>query len=373
MAWNPSDVRKRMNLRLSDGERQTILRNFDPLKSGQLKADGVFEGGGVLGIAFLGALRCCEEIGLRWGELAGTSAGAITAALLAADYTADELEEVLGDLDYTRFISVKANRLILAGDPSDALGGDLPQLLFSLWMTRQMGEYSTQPFHEWITEVLAVKKVRRFADIAAKGHTLKVVASDISGGLMLVLPDSLAFAPYNTDSEVHGGDPAQFEIGRAVRLSMSIPFFFEPGTLADHVIVDGGITSNFPLWIYDSAPGVSPSYPTFGFRLVDQTPLPKVRHALDVLSGLITTIRFAHDRYFLQTKELGRVININLTGLDVTATKFSLTDDDKDDLYARGYEAAKSFFLSTWSWTKHLAARGFGPDGHPLTMSRSGP
>ena len=92
MPWNPRNIRDRRNLRVSEGEKDRILQNFKPLKAAELKADGVFEGGGVLGIAFLGALRCCEEIGLRWDELAGTSAGAITAALLAADYTVDELE-----------------------------------------------------------------------------------------------------------------------------------------------------------------------------------------------------------------------------------------------------------------------------------------
>jgi NTE family protein len=370
--WNPSAVRDRLNLHLSDTERQAILRNFDPLAPGQLKADGVFEGGGVLGIAFLGALRCCDEIGLRWADLAGTSAGAITAALLAANYTLDELDGLLGSLDYMRFISAKTSRLILTGDPSDDLGDDLPRLLFALWTTRQMGEYSTQPFQEWISEVLGAKQVRRFADVEAKGRKLKVVASDISRGLMLVLPDSLALDPYDKDGAVLGEGPAQFEVGRAVRLSMSIPLFFEPGELAGSAIVDGGITSNFPLWIYDAPPGEAPPYPTFGFRLVDKEAVPKVRDAVDVLRGMITTMRFAHDRFFLQAKELGRVINIDLTGVKVTATTFNLTDTDKDTLYARGYQAARDFFLNHWSWTKHLAARGFAPDGRPLTAPRPG-
>src|SRR4051812_43068729 len=116
MPWNPGAVRDRLNLRLSEAERQAILRNFAPLEPGQLRADGIFEGGGVLGIAFLGALRCCADIGLRWADLAGTSAGAITAALLAADYTLDELDGLLGDLDYRQFVSTKTSRLILTGD-----------------------------------------------------------------------------------------------------------------------------------------------------------------------------------------------------------------------------------------------------------------
>jgi hypothetical protein len=62
------------------------------------------------GTAFLGALRCRAEIGLRWVDLAGTSAGAITAALLAADYTIDELDSILGDLDYEQFVARRTSR-----------------------------------------------------------------------------------------------------------------------------------------------------------------------------------------------------------------------------------------------------------------------
>jgi len=60
----------------------------------------VFEGGGVLGLAFLGAARCCAEVGIRWKGLAGTSAGAITASLLAAVEKNDDLERLFAGLDF---------------------------------------------------------------------------------------------------------------------------------------------------------------------------------------------------------------------------------------------------------------------------------
>ena len=52
----------------------------------RLKADAVFEGGGVRGIAFLGAIQAMEEENVRWQRLAGTSAGAVIAALLASGF-----------------------------------------------------------------------------------------------------------------------------------------------------------------------------------------------------------------------------------------------------------------------------------------------
>ena len=58
--------------------------------------DLVFEGGGLKGIGLVGAYSVLEERGYRPQNVAGASAGAIVAALVAAGYTAVELREVLG-------------------------------------------------------------------------------------------------------------------------------------------------------------------------------------------------------------------------------------------------------------------------------------
>ena len=50
-------------------------------------------------------------------------------------------------------------------------------------------------------------------------------------------------------------------------MSMSIPFFFEPVVHKKSYFVDGGILSNFPVWLFDS-PGI-PEWPTFGFKFIE--------------------------------------------------------------------------------------------------------
>src|ERR671938_1325828 len=70
----------------------------------QSRADGVFEGGGVKAIALAGAVAAAEEAGVQeWVNVAGTSAGAIVASLLAVGYTADELRAALQQTDFRRF------------------------------------------------------------------------------------------------------------------------------------------------------------------------------------------------------------------------------------------------------------------------------
>jgi len=68
-----------------------------------------------------------------------------------------------------------------------------------------------------------------------------------------------------------GFAPDELSISRAVRMSMSIPVFFEPVSLKDisgrtHIIVDGGVLSNYPIWLLDDGTE-DPPWPTFGFKL----------------------------------------------------------------------------------------------------------
>ena len=68
----------------------------------RLKADAVFEGGGVRGIAFLGAIQAMEEENVEWQRLAGTSAGAVIAALLASGYKSHEIRGPLSEMDFSK-------------------------------------------------------------------------------------------------------------------------------------------------------------------------------------------------------------------------------------------------------------------------------
>jgi NTE family protein len=384
--WNPANTRKKYNLGMSATERAKVEANMSPLARSQqlFDADVVFEGGGVLGTAFLGAVRFCSEIGIRWHGIAGTSAGAITGSLLAADLPIDHLEQIIGHLDFMSFLTKKTSRLIFNGDPSDDLEHPI-LLLTNLSMTGELGQYSAEPFKAWIDEVLRWAGKQSFGEMwdrskVASDRQFKVVVSDVTRGEMKVLPDDLEpTRPTNARPGESTGNNYQapipleyrppltpkqrgFSVAEAVRLSMSIPFFFEPGTLENSQIVDGGILSNFPLWLFDDdTPNRAPAWPTFGFRLVDRTEATpqQINSATGLLSAMLKTMMVARDRRYLSQRHQGRVIDIDLTGLNITPTQFSLTLDQKEQLYLRGYQSAKEFFLNRWSWKNHLTIRGF--------------
>lgn len=165
--------------------------------------NAVFEGGGVRGIGHVGAVCRMEQEGWQFADTAGSSAGAIVAALLAAGYTGKELKKELETLDYMKFKGM---------DLPDHFGimGKSLSLLLSL------GIYHTDELEDWIDELLNRKGMRRFGDVERSGRRLKITASDLTERRLLVFPDDL---------KEFVTEPGEFCIAPAVRMSVSIPIF----------------------------------------------------------------------------------------------------------------------------------------------------
>ena len=314
------------------------------MKTNVLKADAVFEGGGVKGIGLVGAVAVAEERGYQWQNVAGTSAGAIVAALLAAGYTAAEMKEIMEKLDYNDF---KDNGLL----DKVPLVGEIASLIF------EKGIYEGKWFENWMRGLLKKKDKETFGDLIADEFKdderyrfkLRVIASDISSGRMLVLPQDIAD---------FGIRPEDFNIVAAVRMSMSIPFFYEPVRLRNmktnqvSYIVDGGILSNFPVWLFDTE-GAIPEWPTFGFKLVEpeEGPPNQVRGPISLLTALFSTMSEAHDARYIKDADFVRTVPIPT--LDVKTTEFDLSQEKSEALYQSGRQAAEKFF-DTWDFAKYV-------------------
>lgn len=307
------------------------------------RLDGVFEGGGVKGLGLVGALSVVEAAGYTFMNVAGTSAGAIMAALIAARYSAAEVKQILMDLDFTRFEDASpVGRIPFVGPAIAEIMGN--------------GLYTGDFFLKWMRDLLAQKHIHTFRDLISAESAgddryrfrLRVVASDISRGCMLVLPQ---------DIRDYGMATEDLDVALAVRMSMSIPFFFKPVKLRGKYIVDGGLLSNFPIELFDSV-GI-PEWPTFGFKLVradDADPANSVRHPisgpLSELAAMFFTAMEAHDAYYLKADKFVRTIAIDT--LDVGSTDFALSNDQKEGLYASRVKAAQDF-LAHWDFTEYKA------------------
>ena len=318
-----------------------------------LKFDGVFEGGGVKGIGLVGALSYLEDQGYEPVNLAGTSAGAIVASLRAAGYTGHDLKRTLMDMDLRKFTDA-------------TVVGQLPVAGPIISLTRRLGLYKGDFFLGLMRDLLGAKGKRTFKDFILPEYAddiryryrLRVVASDITRGTMLVLPQ---------DIKAYGIEPDDLEVALAVRMSMSLPLFFWPVKLKNAAgtpsfIVDGGVLSKFPVELFDST-GV-PEWPTFGFRLV-LPGLPKVERykikgPASMLSAMFGTMMAAHDARYIETHNFVRSITID--PLNVATTSFTLSPHQKEALYESGRAAARDF-LAHWDFEAYKAIyrRGQAP------------
>ncbi|WP_080840919.1 patatin-like phospholipase family protein [Cohnella massiliensis] len=303
-----------------------------------MKANGVFEGGGVKGISLVGAVRAAELNGVELDRVAGTSSGSIVASLVATGYTAAEMKLIIESAPFASFLRrSKAFALPLVGP---AL-----RLLF------KKGLYSGDALERWIRNLLRQKGVVTFGDLE-KGK-LKIVASDITNGRLMVLPDDLS---------EYGLDPERFEVARAVRMSASIPFFFEPvllplrpeGTgerrrrrIAKAVrtvcVVDGGLLSNFPLWLFDREAEEN-GRPVIGFQMVGRSEAkPRtIGGPLSMLQAMFETMLSAHDERYIERYNAIRTIKIPTLGIGTT--DFHLSAEESERLYLSGLAAGERFF-----------------------------
>jgi NTE family protein len=333
----------------------------------QHRADGVFEGGGVKGIAFAGAIAAAErDAGVKeWVNLAGTSAGSIVAALLVSGYDAAGIQKLLADAQYSRFADT---------GPGGPWVGGLWHALF-----RQRGLAPGHYFLEWMGKQLAASPLARelgkteltFADVKRRDlppreelpditdakyeramYRLHVIGSDVTTGRMIILPDDL---PDYTDETGTPFDKDSFPLVQAVRMSMSYPFLFTPVVLHREgrpvYVVDGGLLSNFPIWLFDSP---NPKRPTWGFRLhggtsVDEglpyRKIPRPLWAVPLLKAMFSAATEAWDREQMEQVVSARTVSIPTH--QISTTDFGLTKAEADSLYGWGLNAAHDFFSSS--------------------------
>ena len=193
-----------------------------------MRADGVFSGGGIKGLAFAGALQAAAEAGYdEWVQLAGTSAGAITAMALAVGYDAQGLRDALDAFDFSKIADY----------------GPLGPLEIPLNIEILHGATRGKVLSAWIDELLsnAPRPAKTFGDLPP--GALRVVGSDLAHTRMVVFPDDVGLYVDRDDRPLA---PEDFPIAEAVRISAGYPYFFPPLKLRDAqtkkpaVLVDGG-------------------------------------------------------------------------------------------------------------------------------------
>lgn len=221
-----------------------LLLNTSFAQSPQYK-NLVLEGAGIRGFAYTGAFEVLDSLQVLKNieRVGGTSAGAIQAMLLAVGYSPREIVDIAGHVPLKKF-----------NDGGWFFAGGIKRL------KKEFGWYKGDKVQQWLHQLIEAKTGNgdiTFGELHA-GKPLKnykdlfITGTDITYQCLRVF----SYEQY----------PAM-KIKDAVRISMSIPFYYKAVLIDDsgkvykqppanktlHVMVDGGLLSNYPLFLFDSS------------------------------------------------------------------------------------------------------------------------
>ena len=312
----------------------------------------VFKGGGVRGIAYLGALEILDEYRVveNIQRVAGTSAGAIAAALLSFRLSMAETTDLFNSLDFTKVPQVETN-------PSRRKFLRIPEEESSRRFFRDFGWYSSEYFYSWLQKIIAAQCADNprasFRDFNNQGfRDLHIVATNVSRQRAEV------FSVYTTPDVA---------VSDAVRMSMSIPIFFEAlrfdgKNFGDgDYYVDGGLYDNFPAHIFDRPENAGRAWAyrdginweTLGLFLYPDKYLhpeePEIpTNVWEYLNLSLRNLYQSHEMasYHSSAVDQHRSIEISDCGISSTDFQIQLGDEKYSQLYDSGKQAVRDFFKS---------------------------
>jgi len=303
----------------------------------------VFSGGGKKGISFAGAIEELHKLSIIYSDsnkfklkgIAGASAGSIVASLLAVGYDPNELITELSSIDFAR----------IANDGLGYIGEGLDFL-------EKWGMCPGNYIMELLGQLISKKK-------GNPDYSIEDLYNETGIKLVIVTTNT----SYSRSEYLYPGNPitaySKIPIRLAVRLSIGIPFLFEPYFYNDCYFADGGILDNYPIHVFDGEyPGDSKA------RLNLCTPNPKVLGIVlmtnnqqlnyeitnkQIFDGLYT-YAISYISTFLIENERRLMIpsfwirSIIIITPNYPITQFTVTSEEKTELITAGKKYTREFF-----------------------------
>jgi predicted acylesterase/phospholipase RssA len=305
----------------------------------------VFEGGGVRGTVYIGAIQALEELEImpQITRLAGSSAGSLIAACVCMGYTSAELKSMITK--------------------------NWPKLELPRWIDIGIRIAKSKG-------IIPVNSLRHCAQqlIEFKGHsstiTLRQLYTKTQKDLVIVATN-LNTRKLEYFHHTHYPDTLLVD---AIVCSMAIPFFFTPPILAKgaHFADPGLFCSNYPIWIFNSPEQLETgnfirslhvSKNTLGIRvqLSSEIDLPgeNVFHPIRSISDYFYAV-FATMSKNLDSIESSPEINRqSITIISDLPALVVPSENDTNLMISAGYVAAKLYFsnLETTQTAKRRAKK----------------
>lgn len=226
----------------------------------------VLSGGGTKGFAHLGVMEALEENGIPIIGIVGTSMGALMGALRASGYSTQDMHRIIRDLDLPTLLSENTGPMfVFTGNDRRAKTNTIPALTYK----KQNGERGPKgiltgdKLYEYFSQLMRHVTETDFYHLPIP---YAAVATDINTGEKVVLKSG--------------------NLAAAMRASMSIPALFEPWTIDDHLLVDGGVVSNLPVY---TARELFPGIPIVAVDISDAM-LTNMGSYMDVINQSLTIL-----------------------------------------------------------------------------------
>ncbi len=395
-------VQKAVKIALEKKAKNTRYSDIEDGQGNQY-VDLVQEGGGVLGIALVGYTYVLENAGIRFFNLAGTSAGAINTVMIAGlgkigEPVSEKILKVLSEKYLFEMVDGDKRVKTLIKKAVSGEGGLKWFLAWNglkIWkiLKTKLGLNPGDDFVNWITKVLktnGIETVKQLvdrrkilpdglkaldgSDVSNLEAKLAIIASDITTNTKAEFPKMAGLYYKNPDEN----NPALM-----VRTSMSVPFFFEPfmakdlpnaGTKDNAMwkkmasysgevpkyarFVDGGLLSNFPINVFHRKDGGVPRMPTFGVRLSTYRDSYNNTDGIFGMTGaMISTMRQIFDYDFLiKNPDYNQLIGKINADASFNWLNFDMTPEKQRELFALGATKAAEF-LNTFNWGKYKVTR----------------
>ncbi len=319
----------------------------------------VFEGGGVKGIAYVGAMEILKEKEILQNirRVGGTSAGAINATLLALNYSNTETKKILSELDFNDFMD---NSWFVLND------------ICRVW--RKYGWNKGKFFRKWLGDIVESKTKN------SKTTFKELYEQKTQKGFKDLYIMGTNLSTHFAEVFSHEKTP-DMPIADAVRISMSIPLFFASKKSArGDIYVDGGVLANYPVKLFDREKyievnkktteyykthnedlfkkGIKVSKyvynkETLGFRLESGEEIGifrdqkepvhhKIKNFPSFAKSLIWTLIEQQQNTHLHSDDWQRTIYINAS--IAKTTEFDLSDEKKEELIHSGRNGIQKYF-----------------------------
>jgi len=328
----------------------TIKQRFERRVQKNMYRNLVFKGGGVRGIAYMGALEVLDELGVldNIERVAGTSSGAIAATLVSFRHNAVNSIDLFNTLDLQKVpqkaISDNGHNIILLKNTKNYTR-----------LFERFGWYSSEYFHKWLRSIIAGQcrgnPRATFKDFQRMGfRDLHIVTSNISRHRAEI------FSVENSPD---------VSVADAVRMSMSIPLFFEALQFdgkkfgKGDFYVDGGLFNNYPIHIFDQSKYARESrayrggvnWETLGLflypsKLRDSNIADDPKNLWEFLDLTVRSIYDSHQVSNLAENVVDKQRTIEIDDCGISSTRFDLSPESKEyqQLFTIGRSSAEEYF-----------------------------